>query len=97
MATVALTAMALVRYSYAVKKGDYILVRAAAGGVGLVLVQIGKYLGAHVIATTSTKEKAELAKANGAEAVLLTSNSSEENVKEVSWTLRELTSDPPLV
>lgn len=84
MATVALTAVALVREAYAVKKGDYILVRAAAGGVGLVLTQLGKYLGAHVIATTSTKEKAELAKANGAEAVLLTSNSSEENVKEIN-------------
>ncbi|BEI93233.1 uncharacterized protein CcaverHIS019_0508610 [Cutaneotrichosporon cavernicola] len=83
MCTVALTAMALVRYSYAVKKGDYILVRAAAGGVGLVLCQLGKYLGAHVIATTSTEAKAKLAKENGAEAVLLTTASSEDNVKEI--------------
>ncbi|RSH83205.1 uncharacterized protein EHS24_006869 [Apiotrichum porosum] len=83
MCTVALTALALTREAYAVKKGDYILVRAAAGGVGLVLVQLGKYLGATVIATTSTAEKAELAKANGADHVLLTSNSSEDNVKEI--------------
>lgn len=41
MCTVALTAMALVREAYTVKKGDYILVRAAAGGVGLVLCQVG--------------------------------------------------------
>lgn len=40
MCTVALTALALTREAYAVKKGDYILVRAAAGGVGLVLVQV---------------------------------------------------------
>lgn len=46
--------------------------------------QLGKYLGAHVIATTSSEAKAKLAKENGAEAVLLTTNSSEDNVKEVS-------------
>lgn len=71
-----LTAWTLVREAYAVKKGDYILVHAAAGGVGLLLCQMGKHLGAHVIGTTSTPEKAELAKKNGAEFVV---NYSEEN------------------
>ncbi|KDN43188.1 GroES-like protein [Tilletiaria anomala UBC 951] len=66
-----LTAWTLVKEAYEVKKGDYVLVHAAAGGVGLLLCQMCKYLGAHVIGTTSTTEKAELAKANGAEYVIL--------------------------
>lgn len=41
MATIGLTAMTLVKESYAVKQGDWVLVRAAAGGVGLVLCQVG--------------------------------------------------------
>ncbi|KAK4684070.1 NADPH:quinone reductase, partial [Tremellales sp. Uapishka_1] len=77
LATQAFTAAALVKESYEVKKGDWVLVRAAAGG-------IAKYLGAHVIGTTSTEEKAQLAKENGADHVVLTTNSSEDNVKEVS-------------
>ena len=66
-----LTALTLVREAYAVQKGDYILVTAAAGGVGLLLCQIGAALGAHVIGVTSTPEKAQLAKQNGAEHALL--------------------------
>ncbi|KAH8154887.1 uncharacterized protein LAJ45_01419 [Morchella importuna] len=62
-----LTALTLVRESYEVKKGDYILVHAAAGGVGLWLCQILRIIGAHTIATASTTEKLELAKENGAE------------------------------
>ncbi|KAK9477067.1 hypothetical protein V1514DRAFT_335090 [Lipomyces japonicus] len=65
-----LTALSLVKDAYEVKKGDYILVQAAAGGVGLLLVQLVKSLGAHAIGTVSTPEKAELAKQAGAEYVL---------------------------
>ncbi|ORY90572.1 hypothetical protein BCR43DRAFT_447577 [Syncephalastrum racemosum] len=65
-----LTAWTMVRDGYPVKKGDYILVHAAAGGVGLMLCQMIKYLGAHAIGTVSTEEKAELARQNGAEFVI---------------------------
>ncbi|KAN0059773.1 NADPH:quinone reductase [Thecaphora frezii] len=66
-----LTALTMVREAYAVQKGDYILITAAAGGVGLMLCQMAAALGAHVIGTVSTPAKAELAKANGAEHALL--------------------------
>lgn len=62
-----LTAWTLVRETYTVKKGDWVLIHAAAGGVGLLLCQMAKYLGAHVIGTTSSEEKAKEAKKNGAE------------------------------
>jgi len=83
LGTQALTALYLLKESYEVKKGDWILVRAAAGGVGLLLCQLARSLGANIIGTTSSEEKAELAKANGANYVLLTTNSSEDNVKEI--------------
>ncbi|KAI8147585.1 hypothetical protein BJV82DRAFT_642947 [Fennellomyces sp. T-0311] len=70
----ALTALTLVRESYPVKKGDHILVHAAAGGVGLLLCQLGRYLGATVIGTVSTAEKAALARENGADYVINYSN-----------------------
>jgi len=50
-----------------VKKGDWVLVHAAAGGVGLWLCQLLKAVGARIIGTASTAEKIELAKKNGAE------------------------------
>lgn len=65
-----LTALTLIREAHPVKKGDWILVTAAAGGVGLWLVQLLKSVGARTIATASTAEKRELAKQNGAEVVL---------------------------
>src|ERR1700728_3797741 len=61
-----MTAQYLVRRTYAVKPGDTIVAHAAAGGVGLILCQWAKYLGATVIGVVSTQEKAELAKAHGA-------------------------------
>ena len=61
-----ITALALTKESYEVKKGDTILVHAAAGGVGLLLCQLGKAAGATVIGTASTAEKCETARANGA-------------------------------
>src|SRR5688572_14616047 len=49
----------------------YALIHAAAGGVGLLLVQVARQRGAHVIGTTSTREKAELARAAGAHEIVL--------------------------
>ena len=66
-----LTAVTLTHAAYQIKRGDYVLVHAAAGGTGLMLVQVAKALGAHVIGTTSTTEKAERAKTLGADHVLL--------------------------
>ncbi|KAF2188350.1 NAD(P)-binding protein [Zopfia rhizophila CBS 207.26] len=66
----ALTALTLIREAHPVKKGDWVLVTAAAGGVGLWLCQLLKAVGARTIATASTAEKRELAKKNGAEALL---------------------------
>ena len=66
-----LTAQYLVRQTYRVKEGDTILVHAAAGGVGLVLCQWAKALGATVIGTVGSPEKAELAKKAGAKHTIL--------------------------
>ncbi|MCH6268820.1 quinone oxidoreductase family protein [Neobacillus citreus] len=65
-----LTAHYLTRDSYAVKNNDVVLVHAAAGGVGQLLVQIVKLLGGKVIGLTSSKEKVEAAKKVGADLVL---------------------------
>jgi len=62
-----MTAQYLVRRTYRVKAGETILVYAAAGGVGLILCQWAKNIGATVIGVVSTERKAELAHANGAE------------------------------
>jgi NADPH2:quinone reductase len=78
-----LTAVGLVRKSYAIQKGDWIVIHAAAGGVGLLLTQLGHLLGAHVIGTVSTEEKAVLARANGAEHVVLVNNGYEALEKKV--------------
>jgi NADPH2:quinone reductase len=60
-----LTAQYLLRQTYKVKRGDSILCHAAAGGVGLILCQWAKHLGATVIGTVSSNEKAALARAHG--------------------------------
>ena len=56
---------------YAVKKGDTVMIHTVAGGVGLLHAQYAKLKGATVIGTTSTPEKAQLAKENGADHVIL--------------------------
>jgi NADPH2:quinone reductase len=61
-----MTAQYLLRRTYKVKQGDTIVVHAAAGGVGLIMCQWAKYLGATVIGVVSTEAKAELARAHGA-------------------------------
>jgi NADPH2:quinone reductase len=64
------TAHYLVTSTYEVKAGDNILVHAAAGGVGLLLVQLAKARGARVIGTVSTAEKEQLAREAGADEVI---------------------------
>jgi len=60
-----MTAQYLVRRTYKVKSGDTIVVHAAAGGVGLILSQWARHLGATVIGVVSSEEKAELARQHG--------------------------------
>lgn len=62
-----LTAHYLASSTYPVQPGDWVVVHAAAGGVGRLLTQIVKIRGGHVLATTSTREKAELAEQAGAD------------------------------
>ena len=66
-----LTAIAQSTESYDIQKGDTVLVHTVAGGVGLLLAQMANARGATVIGTTSTPEKAVLAKAHGADHVIL--------------------------
>ena len=61
----------LTHTTYALKKGERALIHAAAGGVGLLLIQVAKRLGATVYGTVSTEEKARLAKEAGADEVIL--------------------------
>jgi NADPH2:quinone reductase len=66
-----MTAEYLLHRTYRVKEGDFILVHAAAGGVGLLLCQWARSLGARVIGTAGTDEKAALAANNGCEHTLV--------------------------
>jgi NADPH2:quinone reductase len=66
-----MTAHYLSHDTYPLKRGETALVHAAAGGVGLLLVQMAHNIGARVIATVSTEEKAKLAREAGADEVIL--------------------------
>lgn len=66
-----MTAHYLSHSTYPLKDGDIALIHAAAGGTGLLLVQMAKKLGARVIGTVSTQEKAKLARDAGADDVIL--------------------------
>ena len=66
-----MTAHYLVHSTYPLKKGETALIHAAAGGVGLLLVQMAKNIGARVIGTAGTDEKAKLAKDAGADEVIV--------------------------
>jgi NADPH2:quinone reductase len=66
-----MTAHYLAHDTYPLKKGETALIHAAAGGVGLLLVQMAHNIGARVIATVSTEEKANLARDAGADDVIL--------------------------
>lgn len=69
--TKGITAHYLIFTTFAVKAGDAILVHAVAGGVGLILCQWAKHLGAMVIGTVGTEQKAEVARANGCDATIV--------------------------
>ena len=80
-----LTAHYLLRRTYRVKPGDTILVHAAAGGVGSILCQWATWLGATVIGTVGTEEKAALARAHGCEyPIVYTGESFLDRVKEIT-------------
>lgn len=66
-----MTAHYLSHSTYPIKNGDTALIHAAAGGVGLLLVQMAKQLGARVIATAGSEAKAELARGAGADEVII--------------------------
>ena len=66
-----MTAQYLVNRTFKVGKGSIVLMHAAAGGVGLILCQWANHLGATVIGTVGTKDKAELAKKNGCHHTIL--------------------------
>ncbi|HEX3683066.1 MAG TPA: quinone oxidoreductase [Bryobacteraceae bacterium] len=68
-------AYAFTHFAYPVKAGDWCLIQAAAGGLGLLLCQIAKIRGGRVIGVTSTAEKARFVQEAGAEAVILSTKS----------------------
>ncbi|HKC62496.1 MAG TPA: quinone oxidoreductase [Pyrinomonadaceae bacterium] len=77
-----MTAHYLVTSTYALKSGDAALVHAAAGGVGLLLIQMAKLKAARVFGTVSTDEKAELARRAGADEIIIyTKQDFEEEIK----------------
>src|SRR5262245_52066476 len=80
-----MTAQYLLRRTYNVKKGDTILVHAAAGGVGVILCQWGNALGATVIGTVGDEKKAKIAEDNGAHhTILYNKEDFAEKVKEIT-------------
>jgi NADPH:quinone reductase len=80
-----MTAQYLLRQTFPVKTGDTILVHAAAGGVGLLLCQWAKHLGATVIGTVGTDAKAELAQAHGCDhPIVYTRGNFVERVRELT-------------
>ncbi|OMJ10520.1 putative quinone oxidoreductase [Smittium culicis] len=80
-----LTALSLAKRSYQVKKGDIILIHAAAGSTGLILTQLCKHLGATVIGTTSSEAKAKIAIDAGADHIIYY------NKEDVATRVREIT------
>lgn len=78
-----LTALTFVREAHAVKPSDWVMVHAAAGGVGTIMCEICSSIGAKVIGTAGTPEKMEIAKKNGAQWVISSRKEAEEIVAEV--------------
>lgn len=79
-----LTAQYLLRRTYRVKAGDTVVVHAAAGGVGLIMCQWAKHLGATVIGVVSTPEKAELARQHGAAHAIVGHDKLPQEVKRIT-------------
>jgi NADPH2:quinone reductase len=69
-----LTAQYLLRRTYKVRRGDPVVIHAAAGGVGLLAVQWARHLGARVLAIVGNETKAELVREHGAHEVIVTAN-----------------------
>ena len=82
-----MTARYLLRGCYNVKKGDTILIHAAAGGVGSIVCQWAKHLGATVIGTVGSEQKAEMARANGCDHPIIYTT------EDFAVRVREITSD----
>ena len=75
----------LIRRTYPVKQGDAVVIHAAAGGIGLIFCQWAKHLGATVIGTVSSDEKAKLAKAHGCDhAIVYTREDFAKRVREIT-------------
>jgi NADPH:quinone reductase len=80
-----MTAQYLLRRTYRVKRGDAILVHAAAGGVGQIMCQWAKHLGATIIGTVGSEDKAVLARKAGCKHVIVTSREKvSQRVREIS-------------
>jgi NADPH2:quinone reductase len=80
-----MTARYLLRSTYRVKAGDTILIHAAAGGVGLIMCQWAKHLGATVIGTVGTRKKAALARAHGCDhAIVYTEQNFVDRVRRIT-------------
>lgn len=80
-----MTAQYLLKQTYKAKRGDWVLVHAAAGGMGLLLCQWAKHLGCHVIGTVSSEDKAKLARKNGCDhPILYTQEDFAARVKEIT-------------
>jgi NADPH2:quinone reductase len=80
-----LTAHYLTHSTFPLRKGETVLLHAAAGGVGLLLIQIAKKIGARVIGTVSTEEKAALASHAGADHIIFyTRDDFEQEVKRIT-------------
>jgi NADPH:quinone reductase len=80
-----MTARSLLKETYAVQPGDTILIHAAAGGVGLIMCQWAKHLGATVIGTVSSDEKAAVARAHGCDhAIVYTREDFADRVHEIT-------------
>lgn len=80
-----MTAHYLTHSTFPLKKGAIVLLHAAAGGVGLLLIQIARRMGAKVIGTVSTSEKAALATSAGAEhTILYTDTDFEQEVRKIT-------------
>src|SRR5262249_13243174 len=79
-----MTARSLLKDTYKVQPGDTILIHAAAGGVGLIMCQWAKHLGATVIGTVSSDEKAKVARAHGCDhAIVYTREDFAERVRKI--------------
>jgi NADPH:quinone reductase len=75
-------AYAFTHFAYPIKPGDWCLIHAAAGGIGLLLCQMAKLRGGHVIGVTSTAEKAAVVKTTGVDEVII---SKESDIAKEAW------------